>query len=193
VVQQDSHEPLENSQKRQRRGQKQKQKSIAVPSMSCIRKSFMQRIWYALCLALIAVVPAISRVEERRPIAMGVNGHPFTQPNYMKGDAFVSSGQADGISYTEQLQELHQLHPGRGVTFYYRVDWNCKTNLDAHHRGIVEDFVGNATKFNITILPILIPDIGDTSYNNYTAVFDAAKKSTLPWAEFFVNLVMFRS
>ena len=48
----------------------------------------------------------------RSPIAMGVNGHPFSQPNYMVGDDFVASGSAAGISSEEQLDEVAALAPG---------------------------------------------------------------------------------
>jgi hypothetical protein len=57
------------------------------------------------------------------PIAMGVNGHPFTQPNYITGSDRVASGTAAGISFTQQFDELAVLAPaGSGTPFYYRID-----------------------------------------------------------------------
>jgi hypothetical protein len=60
------------------------------------------------------------------PIAMGVNGHPFAQPNYNTGSNVVASGTSSGISFAQQFDELEALAPtGSGTPFYYRFDLSC--------------------------------------------------------------------
>ena len=129
------------------------------------------------------------------PIAMGVNGHPFSQPNYMVGPVFVASGSAAGISYEEQLDEVAALAPGGGAPFYYRFDLNCgwmigkksklgpglgKRNATQGAAAIkaVQGFVRAAVQRNLTVLPILFPDLGTAGYTDSTAVTEAAKDST---------------
>ena len=123
------------------------------------------------------------------PIAMGVNGHPFAQPNYNVGSDLVASGTSAGISFAQQFDELAALAPtGSGTPFYYRVDINCGWILGTGHppnttRGktltaMVQAFVRAAAARNLTVLPILFPDLGTAGYNDHAAVEAAAKAST---------------
>ena len=50
-------------------------------------------------MLLVVLLAALSAgtAAAAHPIAMGVNGHPFSQPNYMVGPHFVARGSAAGV------------------------------------------------------------------------------------------------
>lgn len=144
------------------------------------------------------VAAAAAPASQFSPIVMGVNGHPFTQPNYMVGDDFVASGSAAGISYEEQLDEVAALAPGGDDTaFFYRVDLSCGwllgTTSDNATQGAiataaVQAFVRVAVARNLTVLPILFPDLGAAVYNDHAAVQAAAQASIRSCAAVLVDL-----
>jgi hypothetical protein len=142
-------------------------------------------------------------VQHHPPIAMGVNGHPFTQPNYMQGSLFVSDGVSAGISHEAQLDEMAALGPagkgdGGAAPFYYRLDTPCAhiLGLDdgnmtraAQTQHAVQKFVQSAQAKNLAIVPILFPHIQpNTSYIDDAAVAADAESSTLACARIFTEL-----
>lgn len=131
------------------------------------------------------------------PIAIGVNGHPFTQPNYMVGADFVVSGSAAGISYEEQLDTVAALAPGDGSPFFYRVDLACGNLLGTTSHNATQGalataatgaFVRAAAVRNLTVLPILFPDLGNAAYTDHAAVTAAAQTSLRRCARVLVDL-----
>lgn len=153
-----------------------------------------------LLLALITLRQHATAVVARgqlSPIAMGVNGHPFSQPNYMVGDVFVASGSAAGVSYEEQLDEVAALAPGDAAPFFYRVDLNCgwllgttsgNATQGAIAKAATQAFVRMAVARNLTVLPILFPDLGTVAYSDHAAVKAAAQASIRSCAAVLVEL-----
>ena len=100
---------------------------------------------HLLCAgALMRTAFAEAPAKPRPPtIALGVNGHHFTQPNYYQGDTHyfdpldpgagcahngAGGSVASGVSVAAQLDEVQALAPngGRGP-IYYRHDIPCDT------------------------------------------------------------------
>ena len=142
----------------------------------------------------------------RAPIAMGVNGHPFSQPSYSRGGVFVPAGEAaHGVGFAQQLDEVAALAPAvrapwpapaghsTGATpFYYRGDVNCgwvtgmadgNATRGALATAAVEGFLAAASARNISFLPILFPLVVHAKYADAAAVQAEAYASTYPCAK----------
>ena len=114
-------------------------------------------------LALLLAAAAAPAATRTAPIAMGVNGHHFTQPNYSRGPTWVASGAASGISVEQQLDQAAALAPAAdasSVPFYYRHDVSCGPvgiTSSAAKAAATRSFVRAAAARNLTVLPILFP------------------------------------
>ena len=150
-----------------------------------------------LTITLLAQHDEVVAAAVFAPIAIGVNGHPFTQPNYMVGADFVVSGSAAGVSYDEQLDTVAALAPGDGSPFFYRVDLACGSLLGTTSHNATQGalataatgaFVRAAAARNLTVLPILFPDLGNAAYADHAAVTAAAQASLHSCARVLVDL-----
>lgn len=136
-------------------------------------------------------------------MALGVNGHHFTQPNYFQGDTHYfnptnpsascahngGGSVANGVSVAAQLDEVQALSPqgGRGP-IYYRHDVPCDTLNHCHaKRAAATAFVKAAKARNITVLPILLGiDTAGVGFTDHEGLTAASEASAQRCAELFV-------